>query len=239
MSFHYLSVSSTHVGHVRKHNEDSFLDQVDNGLWVVADGMGGHEAGDLASSMIVETLRIIKQVTVEQLDIKVIQHALHSVNKKLVQLGKENNRINGSTAVVMLANGETCEFVWAGDSRLYRLRNKELIQLTKDHSQAEIYVDLGMLSREEASQHVSANLLTRAVGTDEELKLDQGSCELEQDDRYLLCSDGLDKHVSHQQIRDTLITYPLDEVADQLIKLALDNGGTDNVTVTVIDIISR
>lgn len=239
MSFHYLSASGTHVGHVRKHNEDSLLNQVDNGLWVVADGMGGHEAGDLASSMIVETLGIINQVTVERIDIKDIQHALHSVNKKLVQLGKENNRINGSTAVVMLANGDTCDYVWAGDSRLYRLRNNELNQLTKDHSQAEIYVELGMLSREEASQHVSANLLTRAVGTDEELKLDQGSCVLEQNDRYLLCSDGLDKHVSHQQICDTLITYPLDEVADQLIKLALDNGGTDNVTVTVIDIISQ
>ncbi len=235
MSLTFRSASATHVGHVREHNEDAYLDQVDAGLWVVADGMGGHDAGEVASRMIVETLGVIKQVTVDQISIFDVEQALQSVNRQLVELGKVNNRINGSTAVVMLANMNQCDFIWAGDSRLYRLRGTDFQQLTRDHSQAEIYVELGMLTREEANQHASSNLLTRAVGTDSDLKLDKGQCEIKSGDRFLLSSDGLDKHVSFAQIQRLMASEDFDSIVDQLIQHALDNGGSDNITVTVVE----
>lgn len=235
MSFHFTSASATHIGHVRSHNEDAYLDQGECGLWVVADGMGGHDAGDVASKMIVDTLAVVPQVTVDVISIDDVEEALHTVNRQLIELGKANNRINGSTAVVMLASQTTCEFMWAGDSRLYRLRGDHFQQLTRDHSQAEIYVELGMLTREEASTHSSSNLLTRAVGTDKDLKLERGQSDIQAGDRFLLSSDGLDKHVSFEQIRDVVQTESLQDAVDTLIQIALDNGGSDNITVTLIE----
>lgn len=135
----------------------------------------------------------------------------------------------------MLASQTTCEFMWAGDSRLYRLRGDHFQQLTRDHSQAEIYVELGMLTREEASTHSSSNLLTRAVGTDKDLKLERGQSDIQAGDRFLLSSDGLDKHVSFEQIRDVVQTESLQDAVDTLIQIALDNGGSDNITVTLIE----
>ena len=127
-------------------------------------------------------------------------------------------------AVAMMINGHQCDYLWAGDSRLYLLRDNKLVQLTRDHSQAEIYVDLGMLTREEASQHVSSNLLTRCIGTDDDLKLDSGTCDLTNGDRFLLSSDGLDKHVAHEDIEQTLNDHERDDALNQLIGMALDNG---------------
>jgi len=236
MNFNFISSSVSHVGHVRHHNEDAFLEKQEAGLWAVADGMGGHEAGGFASQLIIDTLDKLEKRHATESFIEAIKSALYSVNTHLIQLGEKHDRINGSTAVVMLINGNQCDYLWAGDSRLYRLRNNELVQLTRDHSQAEIYVELGMLTREEANQHVSANLLTRCIGTDDDLQLESGSCEIQHGDRYLLSSDGLDKHVAHKDIERTMIGHNRDEALNQLIGMTLDNGGTDNVTVTIVDI---
>ena len=236
MGFNFISSSVSHIGHVRPHNEDAFLEKQESGLWVVADGMGGHEAGDFASQLIIDTLDKLEKSHHSESFTEDIKSALYSVNTHLIQLGEKHDRINGSTAVVMLINGHQCDYLWAGDSRLYRLRENELVQLTRDHSQAEIYVELGMITREEASQHVSANLLTRCIGTDDDLQLESGSCDIQVGDRYLLSSDGLDKHVAHKDIERTLIDHGRDEALNQLIGMTLDNGGTDNVTITIVDI---
>ena len=238
MSFNFVSSSVSHVGHVRRHNEDSYLEKPTSGLWVIADGMGGHEAGDFASQLIVETLDGLETRPDSESFTEEIKSALYSVNTHLIQLGEKHDRINGSTAVAMMINGHQCDYLWAGDSRLYLLRDNKLTQLTRDHSQAEIYVDLGMLTREEASQHVSSNLLTRCIGTDDDLKLDSGACDLTHGDRFLLSSDGLDKHVAHEDIEKTLNDHERDDALNQLIGMALDNGGSDNVTVTIVDIMS-
>lgn len=239
MNFSSTSSTITHIGHVRRHNEDAYLEKPEAGLWVIADGMGGHEAGAYASQLIVESLDNIKISSVDESVTEQIKSTLYSVNANLIQLGEKYERINGSTVVAMLLNGNTCDYIWAGDSRLYLLRDKNLVQLTKDHSQAEIYVELGMLSREEANTHMSANLLTRCIGTDGDLQLDTGSCDLVHGDRFLLSSDGLDKHLTHQEIEKILIDQDRDDALDQLITTTLDNGGTDNVTVTIIDIMSQ
>ena len=239
MSLSYSSSVATHVGHVRSHNEDAFLDKSEQGLWVIADGMGGHDAGDFASQLIVQRIDTIDHDSSVETYTKEIKEAVYSVNLSLIELGEKYDRVNGSTVVALKINNDSCDYIWAGDSRLYRLRNNELVQLTKDHSQAEIYVELGMLTRDEASQHASSNLLTRCVGIDGDLKLDTGSCELEHGDRFLLSSDGLDKHVSHEDIENTLIDYDRDDAMNQLINMALDGGGTDNVTVTIVDILAQ
>jgi len=205
---------------------------------VIADGMGGHEAGDLASQLIVDTLDNLEINHDSESFTDEIKSALYAVNTHLIQLGEKHDRINGSTAVAMLINEDRCDYIWAGDSRLYLLRDNKLVQLTRDHSQAEVYVELGMLTREEANNHVSANLLTRCIGTDDELKLDIGSCDLKHGDRFLLSSDGLDKHVAHGDIEKTLNDHERDNALNQLIGMALDNGGTDNVTITIIDIMN-
>lgn len=239
MKFTSNSSAVTHVGHVRSHNEDAFLEKPEAGLWAIADGMGGHEAGEFASQLIVDSLNDLTISSDEESFTEQIKSTLYDVNTNLIQLGEKHERINGSTAIAMLLNGDDCDYVWAGDSRLYLLREDNLKQLTRDHSQAEIYFELGMLTREEANSHVSANLLTRCIGTDKALRLDSGSCELAHGDRFLLSSDGLDKHVSHEVIEQVLIEHERDEALNQLITMALDNGGTDNVTITIVDIMSQ
>ncbi|MFK8067070.1 MAG: PP2C family serine/threonine-protein phosphatase [Gammaproteobacteria bacterium] len=242
MSFVSASFSATHVGHIRKYNEDSFLDKPEANLWVIADGMGGHDAGDVASQSIVASMNQCSfadpTISAEE-STKKLKLSLYNTNSSLIKLGNENDRINGSTVVVMhIVNGE-CHFLWAGDSRLYLLRDQELTQLTRDHSQAEVYVDLGMLSRDEASRHSSANVLTRCIGTDDDLRLETGMIDLNVGDRFLLSSDGLDKHVPHSVIEETLNTYDREEAVQKLIRLALNDGGTDNITVSIVDIMAE
>lgn len=239
MDYQYQSSSKTHVGYVRSLNEDAFLDKTDHALWVVADGMGGHEAGDIASRLVVDCLDKIEHNADSNALYEAIKEGIYAANNELLEMGQSNNRINGTTVVAMFLHEGTCHYIWAGDSRLYLLRDKSLKQLTKDHSQAEIYVDLGMMTRDEASQHISSNLLTRAIGTDEDLELDSGSCELQIGDRFLLSSDGLDKHVLHAEIEQILTDHDRDNATDELIEKALENGGTDNITVSIIDIMAK
>ncbi len=242
MSFISASCSATHVGYVRKHNEDAFLDKPEANLWVIADGMGGHDAGDFASQFIIESVNELSLENPSEStneSIEKIKLSLYKTNNRLIEVGNENNRINGSTVIVMHIVDDECHFIWAGDSRLYQLRDQELTQLTRDHSQAEVYVDLGMLSRDEASRHSSANVLTRCIGTHGDLQLETGTSELNERDRFLLSSDGLDKHVSHSVIEETLNNYDPQEAVQQLIKLALNDGGTDNITVSIVDIMSE
>ena len=239
MNFSYLSSSATHIGKVRRRNEDAFLEKSEQGLWLIADGMGGHDAGGYASQLIVETIDGLKLSNDVDSLTEEVRKALYSVNDLLIELGDKYERLNGSTTVAMMAEGSTCNYVWAGDSRLYRLRDNKLTQITRDHTQAEIYVDLGMLTRAEASQHISANLLTRCIGIDVDLKLESGTLELSHGDRFLLSSDGLDKHVSLLQIESAVNQYALDDALNKLISMALDAGGTDNITITIVDIINQ
>ncbi len=239
MNFTSNSSAVTHIGHVRSHNEDAFLEKPEVGLWAIADGMGGHEAGDFASQLIINSLDDLKINILDQSFIEEIKSSLYESNSRLIELGEKHERINGSTVITMVLNGHTCDYIWAGDSRLYLLRDSKLVQLTKDHSQAEIYVELGMLSRDEANSHISANLLTRCIGTDDSLQLDFGSSDLMHGDRFLLSSDGLDKHLSHQEIEQILIAHERNEALSKLITMTLKKGGSDNVTVTIVDIMSQ
>lgn len=236
-----LSVSSyaiTDVGKARKLNEDSMLDRPEIGLWVVADGMGGHAKGDVASQMIIEAMKKVHEGVKLESCIDDIDERLLEVNQRLVNKAREseNKTTIGSTVVLMLAYENYCVYIWAGDSRLYRLRNKELRQMTTDHSQVEVYVEQGLISREEAAVHPHGNMITRAVGAADVLYLDMDIQKMQSGDRYLLCSDGLTKHTNDIEFQEMLPIGTPQECCQTMIKQTLERGAGDNVTAIIVDV---
>lgn len=227
-------------GLVRRVNEDAFLNLPEKGLWVVADGMGGHDAGDVASRMIVETLRSTPLAGTLAKRMDQLEDAIEQVNQHLLSRShSEDGRrhIIGSTIALLVAESRQLGAVlWAGDSRVYRLRNNTLTQISTDHSQVETYVRQGIISREQARTHPERNIITRAVGSQEELFLEADVCEFSLGDRYLLCSDGLTRHVEDDEIKDLLAKGTPQEVCQQMIELTLARGAKDNVTVVVVEI---
>jgi serine/threonine protein phosphatase PrpC len=234
----WSSFAITDVGKVRKHNEDSLLDKPEIGLWAVADGMGGHESGDVASQMIVKSLGKIHQGITLDRYIDDIEDRLIKVNERLIAKARESakNVTIGSTVVGMLAYDDLCTFFWAGDSRLYRLRNGSLVQLTTDHSQVEIYIEQGLISRQEAATHPHGNMITRAVGAAEDLYVDFDIQRMQSCDRYMLCSDGLTKHLGDKEFEEMLAVGSAEEACKALTELTLERGAGDNVTTIVIDV---
>jgi protein phosphatase len=232
----FCSATLSHIGKVRKLNEDAYLERPDLGLWVVADGMGGHSAGNVASQLIVNTLNKLEPQQTLAAFISTIEEDLQAVNQKLVAMGRERHQVIGSTVVALLVHGQQCAYLWAGDSRAYLFREGTLTQLSSDHSQVELYVQLGILSREEAVTHPSSNLILRAIGAEEHLSVESQVLDLQPNDRYLLCSDGLYKHVGDAELARFLGLGSAAQVARALVDAALAGGGSDNVTVSIIDI---
>ena len=234
----WSSTGITDTGKVRKHNEDSMLERPEIGLWVVADGMGGHAAGDVASQMIVSTLKKVHEGIELNRMVNDIEDRLIEVNRRLIEKANSSSKKTtiGSTVVSMIAYRNFCIYIWAGDSRLYRLRDGQLRQITTDHSQVEMYVEKGLISREEAAVHPHGNMITRAVGAMDELFLDMDIQEIQKNDRYLLCSDGLTKHITDFELEDILSEGGHEECCQTLINLTLERGAGDNVTAIVVDI---
>lgn len=230
----------TDRGLVRKINEDAYLDQPEKGLWVVADGMGGHQAGDLASRMIIESLESTKLngSLAERLD--QIEDAIDQVNNELLIQGSNSNqpkKIIGSTIALLVAlDHQLGAILWAGDSRVYRLRNNKLTQVSSDHSQVESYIRQGIITPEEARTHPERNIITRAVGSQEELFMEADLCEFSPKDRYLLCTDGLTRHLEDKEIADIIAKDNPDKACQALIELTLQRGAKDNVTVVIVDL---
>ena len=240
LSAHYSwsSFGITDTGKVRERNEDSLLNKPEIGLWVVADGMGGYQDGNIASQMIVNSLSKIRTDIALNLCIDNIEDRLLKINKYLTEKRRasKNNATIGSTAVGMLAYDRFCTFFWAGDSRLYRLRNGSLNQLTADHSQVEAYIRQGLINRQDAADHPHGNMITRAVGAEEELYVDFDIQEMQSGDRYMLCSDGLTKHLQDIDFEKMLSKDDAKQACKKLIALTMKRGAGDNVTSIVIDI---
>jgi serine/threonine protein phosphatase PrpC len=234
----WSSFGISDVGKVRRHNEDSMLERPEIGLWAVADGMGGHSKGDVASKMIIDTLKKVHEGTSLTRYIDDIEDRIMTVNRKLIEKANETTKKTtiGSTVVILLAYEQYCVYIWAGDSRLYRLRNGELRQISTDHSQVELYIEQGLISREEAASHPHGNMITRAVGATQDLRLDMDIQKLARGDRYLLCSDGLTKHVSDVELEQFLPRGTKQECCRHLIDTTLARGAGDNVTAIIVDI---
>jgi protein phosphatase/serine/threonine-protein phosphatase Stp1 len=235
----FRSFAATHAGPRRHHNEDSYVDRPDLGLWAVADGAGGHAAGEVASAMIRDALeaippgldagRLLAEVRGRLLDVHV---ALHEEAAR-----RGPGAVIASTVVVLLARGGHLAALWAGDSRIYLLRDGVLSQLTRDHSLVQEMVDAGALAAAEAERHPRANIITRAVGAgDEDLVLDKVTGTVLPGDRFLLCSDGLSKTLPEAEIAGLLAAPEGVAPTELLIAAALAREAGDNVTAVVVEV---
>ena len=230
---------STDAGTKRKHNEDTWVDRPDIGVWAVADGAGGHQAGEVASGMIAEALDSLPpELSAAELLVAVrerIAETHRALREEAARRGA--NTMIASTLVAFLARGDNFACLWAGDSRAYMLRDGELRQITKDHSLVQELVDAGTIAAEDAEHHPHANVITRAVGADiDELVLDKVSGRLQPGDRFLLCSDGLCKTVPFPRIAELLRGDNGIPPTQSLVEAALALEVTDNVTAVAIEV---
>jgi protein phosphatase len=232
---HWSSASRTDVGMVRKLNEDSVLDRPELGLWLVADGMGGHAAGDFASGAIVSALAGVPPPFSLGALVGEVRERLERVNRQLSDEARHRReQLIGSTVVALLVYGGHGVVLWAGDSRAYLQRHGELIRLTRDHSQVQELVRRGLLSPEQTEGHPAANVITRAVGVADTLELDSEMFALAEDDTYLLCSDGLYRELDEGTISACLELEDCQQSCDRLIESALARRARDNVSVVVV-----
>jgi PPM family protein phosphatase len=238
-------VKRTDVGKVREHNEDSlelFPLSGDLVLAVVADGLGGHSAGEVASAEAVKMFEKELGKLSPKLSIKERGEQLAMIigqaNEKVYRLAHDKNKLTGmgTTVVSILADEEQFVVAHVGDSRAYFLHRDGLYQMTEDHTFVNFLIKNGQLTEEEAYTHPKRSVLTRAVGTTEEVDVDISDNPWRRDELLLLCSDGLTSMISDREIGMVLSSESmnLEEKADQLIKLALDAGGTDNISLILL-----
>lgn len=234
--FQFVSGAATHVGCVRKLNEDAFLDRSDLGLWAVADGMGGHDAGDHASQVTIAALDRIPAPESAPTFLADVKSALHTANEELRReaAGRGPNRIIATTVVALLTFDRYFTCVWAGDSRLYRWRDRRLEQFSRDHSHVQELVDSKQLTPEEARRHPHGNIVTRAIGAADQLELETRYDRLRPNDLFVLCSDGLCRELEDGDIEAIVAGESLFDLPHALIEAALARGAGDNVTVVAV-----
>lgn len=232
----WVSAGATHRGRVRPINQDAFLDRPDLGLWAVADGMGGHASGERASALVIELLATLPRPRFLGRSARQVVHLIAAANRQLIDEAQgAGDEIIGSTVAVLVVVGRFCALLWVGDSRIYRLRDGRLQQLTTDHTEVQRMVVRGELSAEQAEAHPYAGVLSRAVGAEDDLRIDRLIDTWRDGDRYLLCSDGLTKELGQDQITRLSGKGNAEEASQQLIEFARDAGGRDNVTVVIVD----
>ena len=232
----WCSFGATTVGKCRSINQDAYLSWPQIGLWVVADGMGGHSAGEKASKAVIEAFGILRPTGNLESFTAYATECLRAINENLFKQAQKfgDGRIIGTTVVVMLAVAERCAVIWAGDSRLYRFRAGVLKQLTSDHSLANSMSQQEAFSSDKVKRKKNANIVTRALGVKPNISFDTFTFKAQVDDIYLLCSDGLIKEVCHRDIAHSIQQGECRAVAQDLIKRSLDHGARDNVTVVVV-----
>lgn len=227
------STAKSHPGSVRPENEDAFLNEPGKALWCVADGMGGHDKGDVASQLIVDKLSMLVSSSVS-LSIESITQCVEDANSEILSLSQRLGGKVGSTVVILWIYEHTAHVLWAGDSRVYRFSNNKLSRVTADHNQAEELLFHGLISPEKARTHPGTRLITRAVGISSSFTLEHTSFEWKPSDRFILCSDGLNGALEDHVIESLLSKYESLEVCESLLNCALDSWARDNVTVIAI-----
>jgi serine/threonine protein phosphatase Stp1 len=236
-AWRFRSSAATHPGAVRTHNEDSYVNRPDLGLWAVADGAGGHQAGDVASRIITDTLQAIPPgLGAPQLLAEVRRHLAQAHDALRLEAARRGRHaMLVSTIVVLLARDDYYACLWAGDSRTYLLRGGRFRQLTRDHSLVQELFDAGAISAAEALHHPAANIITHGIGADQ-LELDKVTDRLRPGDRFLLCSDGLFKTLPETELAELLAT-DADTSADRLLFAAIEQRADDNVTAVTIEVL--
>lgn len=233
-----IFAGATDTGLKREHNEDAFAIAAGQGIALVADGMGGHNAGEVAAELAVGTALAILGQTAGLGARDRLETAVQAANASVRDKAASHPRYQGmgTTLVAVLVEAKSISVAHVGDSRLYRLRRGTLQQLTRDHSLQQEFIDKGLYSAEEAKQKVARNLLTHALGLADSVPVAVAVHPLAIGDRYLLCSDGLHEMVSNAEIAALLGRgLKLPEICSALIELANAKGGNDNITVVVIE----
>lgn len=231
----WTSAARSHPGRVRQVNEDAGLEQPRRGVWAVADGMGGHSLGEFASRVAVRGLIDLPPSDELEDRIATAKTRLQEANRRLrEEATRRDVPMIGTTIVALLASGDRCACVWAGDSRVYLYRAGRLRQLTRDHSQLEAARARHVASGDVTMDRPASNVITRAVGGADTLVLDDVVLDLADGDVFLLCSDGLSGEVSELAIEQALLTGNCRSATETLVDQALERGGHDNITVVVV-----
>jgi serine/threonine protein phosphatase PrpC len=236
----FRSAGMTDQGRVRTLNEDAFLDMPAEGLWAVADGMGGHQCGDFASALIVSRLSQIRQIASVQSQRAEVIRVLRQANEELRREARQKAMGSiGATVAVLTAYQGYYSCIWAGDSRIYLLRERRLYRITNDHSLVQTLVDAGEITPAEARRHAQAHVVTRAVGAATELYPETSHGEVKAGDRFLLCTDGLTSVLEDNQILENCAPDDIQSALGSLIGMTLLKGAPDNVTVILADSLPR
>lgn len=229
---------ATHTGNVRERNEDACLVRNDLGLWAVADGMGGHDAGDVASRTLVAALDAIERPDAALDLLKACEAQIFRANEEILALSRaRGSGTIGTTAAVLLIRDAHYACLWAGDSRVYLISCGAIRQLSRDHTEAEELVATGTLSRDEA-EHWPQNVITRAIGVVADCELEIVSGPVQAGDVFVLCSDGLTRHLDSDEIHHHASIQSAAAACEAMVAEALARGGLDNVTVVVVRLLA-
>jgi protein phosphatase len=226
--------AATHVGKVRQRNEDSYLVRPEAGIWAVADGMGGHEAGDLASQTVIDALASIEtQNSADEL-LSLCKSRIFDANSQLMTISHERGIIIGTTVTILLTFDGYFACVWSGDSRMYVVRDGGISQISRDHTELEDLLADGVITPEEAQSWTGKNVITRAIGVTEFPELEVATGTIQPGDVFIICTDGLTSHVHDDEILESTRTSAPEQACDRLVRLTLERGAGDNVTVVVV-----
>lgn len=231
--FTLVTGAKTDVGRQREINEDNMIARPDYGLWCVADGMGGHAAGDFASGRIVEELASIGvPASIEDLQVRFMERITRANDAILTHARQLDSGTIGATVVSLLVQGSDYACIWSGDSRVYLMRAGQLVQQSRDHTEVRALLDSGSITEEEAANWPRKNVITRAIGVTELPQCDMVTGQLQEGDYFLLCSDGLTEHFEDPDIAAAMAARGEPQaLCDYLIAETLERGARDNVTV--------
>jgi protein phosphatase len=224
----------SHTGKVRKANEDNFILRPEFGLWAVADGMGGHENGALASATVVAALEGVGAAGSASDLLAMLEDSVLQANETLREEIRRRGATMGATLVVLLVHQRHFACVWSGDSRIYLVRAAQITQVSRDHTEVQDMVDRGVMTSDEARRSPRRHVITHAIGVHEMPELDIESGEIADGDVFILCSDGLTEHVADTEILQATEAGSAQAACDALLALTLERGARDNVTVIVV-----
>ena len=230
-----IAYGATNVGKVRKNNEDAFKISDKENIYLLADGMGGHLGGEFASSMAVQDL---EKLLIDVRNKTEIKEAIEEVNRKIYQKSLEDENLSGMGTTLSMVKilEDHLYFANIGDSLIHRLKDGSLTQLTIDDSYVNYLLEVGAITSDQAKDHPKKNVLLKALGTTEDIEVFVQEVQWQEDDLYLLCSDGLTNMLDEEEIQEILSSYEAKEAVDILIDRALGRGGKDNITVIILTI---